>query len=89
MKLVTITASKIVLFVILGNGILKNEKASVNRNTSEKRRIFFWQKCRFDCRAFSNKADMTFQSLVLFSPDFYQFFNLFFELAVHGAVTCN
>lgn len=40
MKLVTITVSKIVLFVIVGNGILKNEKASVNRNTSEKR-IFF------------------------------------------------
>ena len=53
MKLVTITESKIVLFVILGNGILKNEKASVNRNTSEKRRIFFWQKCRFDCRVMS------------------------------------
>ena len=41
MKLVTITVSKIVLFVILGNDIFKNEKASVNRNTSEKRRIFF------------------------------------------------
>lgn len=41
MKLVTITVSKIVLFVILGNGILKNEKASVNRNTSEKEKDVF------------------------------------------------